>query len=40
MWASYSKVIVVLIAVSVYVVAVIIMTIALIYFGDEDITKT
>ena len=42
MWASYSKVIpvVVLTAIFVYVVAVIIMTIALIHYGDENITKT
>ena len=40
MGGPYSKVIVVIIAVSVYVVAVIIMTIALIYSGDENITKT
>ena len=41
MWASYSKVIpvVVLTAILVYVVAVIITTIALIHYGDENITK-
>ena len=36
----YSKVIVVIIAVSVYVVAVIITTFVLIYAGDDNITKT
>ena len=42
MWASDSKVIpvVVLTAIFVYVVGVIIMTIALIHYGDENITKT